>query len=605
MWQRMARRLFSGEVSSELGWLGRRVRPLLPLLFVNLGAIVIGSALTLTDPLIVKWLIDVALPQKRLGLVLAGTGAFCAVYLASLSASFFASFVSSVVAQKLVFRIRVSLLRHIHRLSGRYHGNVQVGETLYRLEQDVERVAELSGDILPATLHMVVVGIMVLATMSALNWRLTALVVPLVPVFYLLQRRYTGRLKEAADQTQAQSGKINAFLQEHLAGMLQLQLLNRTGTQARRFARLAAEGAKSQVSQRVTEITFGGASVSVIVLGMSLILGFGGYAVTRGTLTLGGLVAFYGYVVRLFEPVSIAIDLQSRLQRVGASVRRILEIAEQKQSYDEAIVTQALGRDTVPALEFRSVWFSYSDDRPVLRGMSFCVDAGETVALVGLNGSGKSTVGLLATRWFEPTSGEILVGGVNVRDVSVRNLRTLVTLVPQDPVLFDATIRENLLYGNPGATDRDLTRVSGLTQLDAVLGRLPRGLHEPLGPQGGRLSGGEKKRLALARTLLQKPKVLMVDEITTALDTPTADSVMRGLDLFRGANTLLVISHRPATILWAERILVIDQGQVVDSGQHEELLARCEAYQRIWEIQDKQPLVEPPVEPQPTAVTGA
>jgi ABC-type multidrug transport system fused ATPase/permease subunit len=387
--------------------------------------------------------------------------------------------------------------------------------------------------------------------------------------------------------------------------MLQLQLLNRTGTQARRFARLAAEGAKSQVSQRVTEITFGGASVSVIVLGMSLILGFGGYAVTRGTLTLGGLVAFYGYVVRLFEPVSIAIDLQSRLQRVGASVRRILEIAEQKQSYDEAIVTQALGRDTVPALEFRSVWFSYSDDRPVLRGMSFCVDAGETVALVGLNGSGKSTVGLLATRWFEPTSGEILVGGVNVRDVSVRNLRTLVTLVPQDPVLFDATIRENLLYGNPGATDRDLTRVSGLTQLDAVLGRLPRGLHEPLGPQGGRLSGGEKKRLALARTLLQKPKVLMVDEITTALDTPTADSVMRGLDLFRGANTLLVISHRPATILWAERILVIDQGQVVDSGQHEELLARCEAYQRIWEIQDKQPLVEPPVEPQPTAVTGA
>ena len=186
------------------------------------------------------------------------------------------------------------------------------------------------------------------------------------------------------------------------------------------------------------------------------------------------------------------------------------------------------------------------------------------------------------------------MGGVNIRDVSVRNLRTLVTLVPQDPVLFDATIRDNLLYGNPGATDGDLSRVTGLTQLDAVLRRLPRGLHEPLGPQGGRLSGGEKKRLALARTLLQKPKVLMVDEITTALDTPTADSVMRGLDLFRGANTLLVISHRPATILWAERILVVEQGQVVDSGPHEELLARCEAYQRIWEVEDKEPPVEPP-----------
>jgi ABC-type multidrug transport system fused ATPase/permease subunit len=132
-----------------------------------------------------------------------------------------------------------------------------------------------------------------------------------------------------------------------------------------------------------------------------------------------------------------------------------------------------------------------------------------------------------------------------------------------------------------------------LTQLDAVLRRLPLGLHEPLGPQGGRLSGGEKKRLALARTLLQKPKVLMVDEITTALDTPTADSVMRGLDLFRGTNTLLVISHRPTTILWAERILVVEQGEVVDSGRHEELLARCEAYRRIWEVQDQQPMVEP------------
>src|ERR1700730_1245449 len=160
---------------------------------------------------------------------------------------------------------------------------------------------------------------------------------------------------------------------------------------------------------------------------MSLILAIGGHEVIRGSLTLGGLVAFYGYVVRLFEPASIAIDLQSRLQRVGASVRRLLEIVEPKSALREPVGTPALGRATLPELEFRSVWFSYSDDRPVLRGMSFRVDAGETVALVGLNGSGKSTVGLLATRWFEPTSGEILLGGVNIREVSVHNLRTLVT----------------------------------------------------------------------------------------------------------------------------------------------------------------------------------
>jgi ATP-binding cassette subfamily B protein len=563
---------------------------LVGLLGANLVCIVIGSALTLVDPLIVRWLIDVALPKRDVRLVLAGTVTFCVVYLASLGLSYLATFVSCLVTQKMVFRIRVSLLRCIHILPAEYLCNAQVGETLYRIEQDVDRVAELSSDVLPVTVHMVIVGIMVVVTMGILNLHLTTIVLPLLPVFYLLQRRYAGRLKRAADNVQGQSGKINAFLQEHLAGMLQLQLLNRTGTQGRRFARLTAAGARFQVQQRVTEIVFGGASASVIVLGMSLILGYGGYEVTRGALTVGGLVAFYAYVIRLFEPMSIAIDLQSRLQRVGASVRRILEIVVRKESSNGRVATVPLGLDIVPELEFRSVQFSYKQDRPVLRDMSFRVEAGETVALVGLNGSGKSTVGLLATRLYEPSAGSILIGGRDIQDVSRWSLRATITLVPQDPILFDETIRENLLYGNPTATGKDLEKAAALTQLDEVVRKLPRGFDEPLGPLGGRLSGGEKKRLALARTLLQQPKILIVDEITSALDAPTAVGLLQGLELFREARTLIVISHRPATILWADRILVVDQGRIVDSGRHAELMLRCEVYGRIWQSQDKMPL---------------
>src|SRR5216684_4767509 len=421
-------------LSSEVRWLGRQVRPLFSLLLANLVCIVVGSGLTLVDPLIVKWLIDVALPKRDLRLVLIGTITFCVVYIASLGMGYLAAFLSCLAAQKLVFRIRVSLLRRIHTLPGKYHDNAQVGETLYRIEQDVDRVAELSGDILPVTVHMVIVGIMVLVTMGILNWHLTVLVLPLLPVFYALQRRYAGKLKAAADNVQSQSGKINAFLQEHLAGMLQLQLLNRTGTQGRRFARLIAEGARVQIQQRVTEIAFGGACISVIVLGMSLILGVGGYEVVRGSLTVGGLVAFYGYVVRLFEPVSIATDLQARFQRFSASIRRILEIMEREQPSTVKQPTAALGPNIVPELEFQSVWFSYKKDRSVLRDMSFRVEAGETVALVGLNGSGKSTVGLLATRLHEPDAGCIRVGGQNIQDVSRWSLRATVTLVPQDPI---------------------------------------------------------------------------------------------------------------------------------------------------------------------------
>jgi ATP-binding cassette subfamily B protein len=573
-------------LSSAVSWLVRYIRPLLSLAIADLVCMTLGSGLSLLDPLVVKWLIDVALPKRNFRLVVLGTLVFCAVYLASLGTNYLGSFVSCLLTQKMVFRMRVSLLRQINTLPTHRHEKPQIGDTLYRIEQDVDRVAELSGDILPLTIQMVLVGIMVLVTMGILNWHLTALVAPVLPMFYLLQRRCAAKLKVAADQVQSQSGRINAFLQEHLAGMMQLQLLNRTGTQARKFARLAARGAQLQIQQRATEMAFGGASVSVIVLGMGLILGYGGYEVTRGTLTVGGLVAFYGYVFRLFAPVSIAIDLQSRLQRTGASIRRIKEITDKGQEPDERMKTVPLRQDVKPDLEFHSVWFAYTKDRPVLREMSFRVEAEETVALVGLNGSGKSTIGLLATSLYAPDAGSIMVGGRDIQGVDRRSLRAYVTLVPQDPILFDETIRQNLLYGNPSATARDLDAVAALTQLDRVLLRLPRGLDEPLGPLGNSLSGGERKRLALARSLLQQPKILIVDEITSSLDAPSAEGLLDGLDVFRCTRTLIVVSHRPATILWADRILVVEDGAIADSGKHRELIDRCEAYRKIWQFQE-------------------
>ena len=572
-------------VGQEARWIAHQVRPLLPLSIANLLCIVIASALTLLDPLIVKWLIDVAIPRRSLKLVLGASCAFCLAYLASMGMNYLATVVSAIVGQKLVFRARLRILRRVNNLPAGYHSNTQTGETLYRVQQDVDRIAELSGDIIPMGMHMLIVGIMVIVTMSILNWRLTAIVVPLLPAFYFLQRSFGQRLKTAADAAQQQSGKMAAFLQEHLAGMLQLQLLNRTTTQLRKFARISAESSKRQVQQRLTEGLFGLTSASLIIVGMTLILGVGGRNVILGSLSIGGLVAFYGYVVRLFEPITIAIDLQSRLQRVSASVRRILELSG-SESAPARNGRTPLGPNTLPDLEFQSVSFSYREDRPVLQDLTFQIKAGETVAVVGLNGCGKSTVGMLAARIYEPNSGAVFVGGRDIRGVSGGSLRSTVALVPQEPILFDDTVRENLLYGNPSATSADLERVSAFTQLDQVLRRLPKGLDEPLGPLGGRLSGGEKKRVALARTLLQQPKILIVDEVTTALDTPTAAGLLRGLEAFRENRTLIVISHRPATILWADRILVVSGGRLTDSGSHSDLLARCAPYRLIWQSQD-------------------
>src|SRR5882762_2106510 len=324
----MVWRIMRSVVSPEIRWLGRQVLPLMRLNLLGLLSIVAASVLTLLDPLILKWLIDSVLTKQNVGLLLLGAAGFGAVYFGQLACSYAAYVIGFVVSQKMIFRIRVALIRGLHIRSARYFENTPVGEILYRVEQDVDRVGELGGDVLPSVIRMSIVAVMVVVTMGVLNLRLTLMVVPLLPLFYFLQRRYLNPLTVVAENTQQQMGVISSFLQEHLFGMLQLQLLNRTGTHGRKFARSLGTGAKLQAEQRLAEVRFSAASMSVIVLGSTLILGYGGFEVIGHRLTVGGLVAFYSYVIRLFEPMSAAVDLQSRMQRVGASIRRIFEVLD-------------------------------------------------------------------------------------------------------------------------------------------------------------------------------------------------------------------------------------------------------------------------------------
>jgi len=481
------------------------------------------------------------------------------------------------------FRIRVALIRKLHLFSARYYENTPVGEVLYRIQQDVDRIGELGGTILPSLIRMSIVAIMVVVTMGIINPHLTLMVLPLLPCFYFMQRRYLDRLRVAAESTQQQMGSISSFAQEHLFGMLQLQLLNRTGTHGRQFARSLGAGAKVQTAQRVAEVRFSAASMSMIVLGSALILGYGGYDVIKNRLTVGGLVAFYSYVVQLFEPMSVAVDLQSRLQRVGASIRRIIAILDNEEvSTGNTTPRRRLTTESGADLEFSKVSFSYRGDRTVLDGVSFRVGRGEKIALVGSSGCGKSTIGHLATRLYSPDAGSVLIDGIDLRDVGQRNLRSIVTVVPQEPVLFNATIRENLLYGDPSATAHDLEQVLSLACLHDVVRKLPQHLDEPLGPMGRKLSGGEKKRVALARAFLQRPQILILDEVTSGLDGPTIASLLEGLDIFRQGRSVILISHKPSAISWADRIVVLDQCKVLDQGNHADLMNRCELYRVLY-----------------------
>jgi len=551
--------------SREFRWLLTQVRPFLRLHLGSYVCIVVSSALILIDPLIVRFLIDNVIPNRRISWLPVIAAAFFLTYIGRLGFESLSSTLNFRAVQKMTFRSRLRLLRHLQRLSAEYHDNRPVGDTLHRLQVDVDQIATLSAEVIPSVLRMVTIFTLVMTTMLVINYRLTAIVLPLIPVFILVRRRFHDRLRQASDSVQEQSGRIIEFLEEHLSAIVQVQLLSCEQREARRFARLSGSAVRAQVKRRTTELFFSSLLYLIIVLGMASVLCYGGYQVIIGTLTAGGLVAFYGYTFQLFVPLYGVVDIYSKLQRAAASVRRLMEITEADAILRDRPDAVALEL-TSGAIELKDVSFSYHPDRPVLNAISLRVNPGERVALAGSSGNGKSTIARLVARLYDARAGTVLVEGNDVRDIKLKSLRSSVIFVPQDPVLFDVTLRENLLYGNPQATPEELDTVTKLAQLETLIERLPKGLDESLGPRGNRLSGGERQRVALARALLQHPKILILDECTSALDELTEQRLLSNLHQHLKGVTTIIISHRPYPTRWANRVVHLNYGQISDNG---------------------------------------
>lgn len=578
----------------DLVWFSAQVKPLLRYLILSTLLIASSSLMFLLDPLVLKWMVDVVLPSRNGRLLALGVAGLLIIYACRLGLFSVGRIINFSSTQQLAFRMRLHLLEKINLLSADFHEGTPIGDKLYRLEQDVDQVAEF-GSFVPRLLQTGFNLFFVVVTMAVLNFRLLFALGPLLLVAVCIAARYQGRLRMSSEIAQEQGGLQTSFLQDHLASIIQVQLLNREGRQTETFRELAGARIDAVNQRNRIEVYFGTWYMAAIAVGTLAVLGYGGHQVFAGALSIGGLVAFYTYLARLFDPLYSTIDIYARFTRVRASISRILEITERIPSVrDCAHATTLLRRDTAD-LRLIDVTFGYKTHPPLLSHLALYIAAGQKVALVGMSGSGKSTITKLVTRLYDTQQGAVQVDGVDVRNVQLESLRANVCLLMQDTILFDRSLKENLLLARPDATNEEVEGALGAVELSDLVSHLPDGWDTRVGPRGSRLSGGERQRVALARALLQKPAVLLLDEATSALDSPSEQRILHNLSQCLPSQTIVFISHRVSSIWWVDRIVVLHQGVIQEQGTHTELIGRDGLYAQLAKMDPQSRELPPPV----------
>lgn len=570
------------QARNDFSWLLLRLGSMRWRIVLGLACVSVASLVATIDPLLMRALIDRALPQRdlRWALELAGAIGLCYIGRSALSAA--GSMVNFSIAQRCVRDLRVELLDQINRLSADYHEQTPTGEKLTRIEHDVDEIANLGADTANQSVRAILFFALNLAMMAKLNLLMTLTILPLMPLFAVVQRSFSVLLKTRAEDTRSKVGLATSILTEHLAAVPQIQFLGAEAASAQRAVTAWDAMLRTQRIQRRTQIAFSLSIGAILAASIFVVLAFGSVKVLAGALTIGGLVAFYTYGTRVFEPVSSAMDLYARLQSVGASIRRVREVLDLEPTVKDSGMRRLESAHLSEGFNIQDVSYSYGK-KGALSNITLKIDAGECVAIVGPSGAGKSTLVRLLVRAADPGSGSIRLEGRPLTDYTLASLRSAVCYVPQHPVLFQGSVRENLLYANPQANADEMFRAIQAVQLESVLDNLPQGLDTPLGPGAVSLSGGERQRLALARSLLRKSAVLALDEATSALDALTERMVLRSLAQFRAQQTMIVVSHRIKSLAWANRFVLVDQGKIAAVGTHSVLYAQSALYRALFD----------------------
>jgi ATP-binding cassette subfamily B protein len=563
------------------------LRPYWRQVAVAFVAIVAGAAAQLAQPYLIKTAIDRHIATGRLD----GLDRLAVIYLLILIGAFGAEYIQTwtmqLTGQRIMFDLRMAIYRHLQRLDVRYYDRNPVGRLMTRVTSDVDVLNDLftSGVVTVFGDVFLLVGIMIM--MLWMNWRLALVAFSVLPLIVIVTQWFRRNVRDSYRVVRGWIARINAFLQENISGMSTVQLFRREALNFARFDEIDRKHRDANIESIFYYAVFYPAIEVVSTLASALIIWYGGGAVLRNTLTLGALVAFLQYSLRFFRPISDMSEKFNILQAAMASSERIFKLL------DEPVVIAAPLRPVkrpAPAaghIVFDGVWFAYNEADFVLKEITFEVRPGERVGIVGATGSGKTTLINLLLRFYDVTRGRIMVDGVDVRDLDLADLRGLFSLVLQDVHLFSGTIADNIRLGDGSMGDDRIRRAARAVHADAFIERLPNGFASAVAERGATLSVGQKQLLSFARALAFDPRVLILDEATSSIDTETEILIRDALRVLMAGRTTIAIAHRLSTIQDMDKILVLHKGRLREAGTHQELLAARGIYFKLFELQYK------------------
>ena len=564
------------------------LRPYWRQVAIAFAAIVVGTAAALAQPYMIKVAIDEHIAVGRLE----GLRALAAVYFGILAAAFTAEYIQTwtlqLVGQRIMFDLRMSIYAHLQRLDLKYYDRNPVGRLMTRVTSDVDVINDLftAGVVTIFSDVFTLAGIMVI--LLGMNWQLALVAFAVLPLIALVTQWFRKNVRESYRVVRGLIARINAFLQENITGMATVQLFRREGLNFARFDEIDRKHRDANIDSIFYYAVFYPAIEAIGALSLAIIIWYGGVRVIDGALTLGALVAFAQYSQRFFRPISDMSEKFNVMQSAMASSERIFKLLDEPIAVDQPDHPVARHPPAPGHVVFEHVWFAYNGEDWVLKDVSFEVRPGERLGIVGATGSGKTTLINLLLRFYDVQRGRITVDGVDIRRLDLDDLRGLFSLVLQDVHMFSGTIADNIRLGDASIDEERVRRAARAVHADGFVERMAGGYAAAVAERGSTLSVGQKQLLSFARALAFDPRVLILDEATSSVDTETETLIRDALAVLMAGRTTIAIAHRLSTIQDMDKILVLHKGAVREAGTHQELLAARGIYFKLFQLQYKQ-----------------